>query len=160
MVVYHGTDVKFNQFDLTKVGEGSDLLGKGIYLTENKKVAEFYANLVAKKRYIKKYEEGILGSENPIYEDDASKKAKKHEIIYDFFINAKNIVDINELGVDTIKLFLNGPFLAKWTFFMYLSLFRCSCTAATPHLKIQQTRTAKFSIQWQLFTVIHLQSKY
>jgi hypothetical protein len=100
LVVYHGTDVKFNQFDLTKVGEGSDLLGKGIYLTENKKVAEFYANLVAKKRYIKKYEEGILGSENPIYEDDASKKAKKHEIIYDFFINAKNIVDINELGVD------------------------------------------------------------
>ena len=53
LVLYHGTDVEFNEFDLSKIGEGSDLLGKGIYLTENKSVANFYANIVGKKRYIK-----------------------------------------------------------------------------------------------------------
>ena len=85
LVCYHGTDVKFNEFDLSKIGEGSDLLGKGIYLTENNSVANFYANLVGKKRYIKGYEEGIFGTENPIYESDANEKAKKHEVIYAFF---------------------------------------------------------------------------
>ena len=100
LVVYHGTDVKFNEFDLAKIGEGSDLLGKGIYLTENKAVANFYANFVGKKRYIKGYEEGIFGAKNPIYESDAVEKAKKHEVVYDFFVNAKNKININELKID------------------------------------------------------------
>jgi hypothetical protein len=100
LVLYHGTDVKFNQFDLSKIGEGSDILGKGIYLTENRAVANFYANFVAKKRYIKGYEEGIFGTENPVYESDASEKAKKHEVIYEFFVNAKSKVSINEMEVD------------------------------------------------------------
>jgi hypothetical protein len=100
LVLYHGTDVKFNEFDLSKIGEGSDLLGKGIYLTENKAVANFYANFVGKKRYIKGYEEGIFGTLNPIYESDASEKAKKHEVVYVFFVNAKNKISINEMNVD------------------------------------------------------------
>ena len=100
LVLYHGTDVNFNVYDLTKIGEGSDLLGKGIYLTEKKDVANFYANLVGQKRYIIKYEKGIFDSENPIYEKDADKKAEKHKVIYQFFVNAKNVVDINKIEVD------------------------------------------------------------
>lgn len=100
LVVYHGTDVSFNEYDLTKIGEGSDLLGKGIYLTKNKDVANFYANLVAKKRYIKSYEEGFLGSINPIYEENVNEKSEKHKIIYGFFVNAKNIKNINEIIIN------------------------------------------------------------
>jgi hypothetical protein len=100
LVLYHGTDVNFNVYDLTKIGEGSDLLGKGIYLTEKKDVANFYANLVGQKRYIIKYEKGIFDSENPIYEKDADKKAEKHKVIYQFFVNAKNVIDINKIKVD------------------------------------------------------------
>ena len=100
MVLYHGTDVNFNVYDLSKIGEGSDLLGKGIYLTEKKDVANFYANLVAKKRYIKGYEAGIFGTQNAIYEEDADKKAEKHKLIYEFFVNAKNIKNINQININ------------------------------------------------------------
>ena len=100
MVLYHGTDVNFNVYDLSKIGEGSDLLGKGIYLTENKDVANFYANLVAKKRYIKGYEDGFFGSTNAIYEEDADEKAEKHKLIYEFFVNAKNIKNINQININ------------------------------------------------------------
>lgn len=100
LILYHGTDINFNEYDLTKIGEGSDLLGKGIYLTENENVANFYASLVAKKRYIKGYETGIFGTESPLYEKDADEKAEKHKVIYDFFVNAKNIVNINEININ------------------------------------------------------------
>ena len=100
LILFHGTDVNFSVFDLSKIGEGSDLLGKGIYLTENKDVANFYANYVSKKRYIIRYEEGILGSEVPIYEKDADKKAEKHKVIYEFFVKAKKNININEVEVD------------------------------------------------------------
>lgn len=100
LVLFHGTDVNFNVYDLNKIGEGSDLLGKGIYLTENKEIANFYANLVAKKRYIKGYEQGIFGTETPLYEKDADIKAEKHKVIYDFFVNAKNIVYLNEININ------------------------------------------------------------
>jgi ribosomal protein S18 acetylase RimI-like enzyme len=100
LVLFNGTDVNFNVYDLNKTGEGSDLLGKGIYLTENKEIANFYANLVAKKRYIKGYEQGIFGTETPLYEKDADKKAEKHKVIYDFFVNAKNIVYLNEININ------------------------------------------------------------
>ena len=100
-VLYHGTDKEWNIFDLSKIGEGSDLLGKGIYLTENSNVAKFYANKVAQNRFIVGYEEGIFGSENAVYEKDADKKAKKHEVIYKFFLNAKSILDIGNQKADS-----------------------------------------------------------
>lgn len=100
LVVFHGTDKEFSVYDLNKIGEGSDLLGKGIYLTQNKEVANFYANLVSKKRYIKGYEQGVFGTESPLYEKDADIKAEKHKLIYDFFVNAKNIVNINEININ------------------------------------------------------------
>jgi hypothetical protein len=100
LLLYHGTDVDFNVYDLSKIGEGSDLLGKGIYLTENKNVANFYANFVGQKRYIIRYEDGIFGTPNPIYEKDADKKAEKHKVIYQFFVNAKNFIHISKIEVD------------------------------------------------------------
>jgi hypothetical protein len=100
LLLYHGTDVNFNVYDLSKIGEGSDLLGKGIYLTENKNVANFYANFVGQKRYIIRYEDGIFDTQNPIYEKDADKKAEKHKVIYQFFVNAKNFIDISKIEVD------------------------------------------------------------
>ena len=50
-MLYHGSNYNFNEFDIDKIstGDGSDLFGKGFYLTNNIKVAEFYAKLITKK---------------------------------------------------------------------------------------------------------------
>jgi len=99
-ILFHGTDFKWNVFDFNKVGEGSDFLGKGIYLTENYGVANFYANQIAKKRFIVGYEEGIFGSKIPVYDKNAEEKAKEFEVVFYFFVNAKNILFIDKAEID------------------------------------------------------------
>ena len=46
MILYHGTNKNFDKFNLNYVGEGegSSLISHGIYFSESKDVANFYAN--------------------------------------------------------------------------------------------------------------------
>ncbi|WP_442637881.1 ADP-ribosyltransferase-containing protein [Rossellomorea marisflavi] len=44
MFVYHGSPTLFENFDYSKVGTNGTAEGKGMYFTDNKKIAESYAN--------------------------------------------------------------------------------------------------------------------
>jgi tRNA nucleotidyltransferase (CCA-adding enzyme) len=100
VTLYHGSDNVFKQFDPIKqsTGEGGDLFGKGFYLTDNKRVAEFYALQQAKKRFITHYtSDGILGSDVPHFSKEADREAKKHVHVNTFkvsgnFLDAENFV--------------------------------------------------------------------
>lgn len=101
-MLYHGSNYNFNEFDIDKIstGDGSDLFGKGFYLTNNIKVAEFYAKLITKKEKIKKYTNtGIFGSEEPVYSDDADDYAQQNYKINKFKIDG-NILNVKTYIID------------------------------------------------------------
>ena len=90
--LYHGSSSKFDEFDESKIGtgEGSDLFGSGFYLTDNKDVADFYAHIIAKKKFITKYTNtGIFGTPEPVFEKDADKKAAEIKVVNEFIANGK-----------------------------------------------------------------------
>lgn len=100
--LYHGSDTNFNTFDdsLISSGEGSDLFGKGYYFTNDKKIADFYANLKTKKSRIKNYNDsGIFKTQVPIYNDDADEYASKNKNINTFTIKG-NILNSEEFVID------------------------------------------------------------
>lgn len=93
--LYHGSKYLFDMFDDSKIssGDGSELFGKGYYLTDNIEVANFYAELITKKDKIEKYDfSGPLKSEVPIYSEDADDYAKANKKINKFLLNG-NILD-------------------------------------------------------------------
>lgn len=92
IILYHGSDTAFDQFDEARqsTGDSSDLFGKGFYLTNNEKVADYYAHQIAKKSFIKGYNnQGVFGTELPIYEKDADAKAANKKIVNKFIVNGK-----------------------------------------------------------------------
>jgi hypothetical protein len=97
ITLYHGSDTKFDQFDLTKMGtgEGSDLFGRGIYLTSDEGVADFYATHKAKQKHIVGHYKGIFDTDVPIY--DESKPLDKH--INTFELDGK-VFDIENYIID------------------------------------------------------------
>lgn len=49
MILYHGTNKEFDSFDLSFFKEGmtTSIICKGIYLTENKELAEYFSNQIS-----------------------------------------------------------------------------------------------------------------
>lgn len=101
-IVYHGSKTKFEKFDKNKLstGEGSDLFGKGFYLTDNKDLAKFYSTLVAKKDYIKGYKPtGVFGTPEPVYLPNADELAKKSICVNEFTVKGK-VLDATTFIID------------------------------------------------------------
>ncbi len=101
--LYHGSKVSFSQFDMTKLGtgDGSDKFGQGAYLTDNKDIAQFYAEKVAKKDFISKVEpKGVFGSDVPVYKPNADQLAKQNAKVNEFIADKLNILDASSYQVD------------------------------------------------------------
>lgn len=100
--LYHGSNSMFNEFDDSKIsdGDGSDLFGKGYYLTDNIEVANFYAKLITKKDKIKDYKPtGVFKSYEPTYSDDSDEYSEKNKKINTFYISG-NILNTEEYILD------------------------------------------------------------
>lgn len=101
--LYHGSNASFSQFDMKKLGtgEGSDKFGKGAYLTDNKDIAQFYAEKVAKKQFIEKTTPtGIFGSDVPVYKANADQLAKQSAKVNEFIADKLNILDASTYQID------------------------------------------------------------
>jgi hypothetical protein len=112
VLLYHGSNMSFDEFDDNKIssGDGSDLFGKGYYLTDNKKVAEFYAKMMTKKEKITNYTPtGIFGTSDPHYSADADEYADKNYHINVFKIHA-NILNVKTYILDDsfVKILRNA----------------------------------------------------
>jgi hypothetical protein len=100
VVLYHGSNTEFDEFDENKIstGDGGDLFGKGFYLTSNIEVAKFYAHQMTMKDRVKEYKPiGIFKSYVPIFHDDAEEHAKSNAKINVFkidgnFLNCKTYI--------------------------------------------------------------------
>lgn len=87
IILYHGSKSEFDDFDesVEGSGEGSDLFGKGFYLTDDEVIANFYGHAVAKKDFIDDYEPtGIFGTYEPVFKDDADEQAAKNKRVLAF----------------------------------------------------------------------------
>jgi len=103
ITLYHGSNNKFDTFDMAKsgTGEGADLYGKGAYLTDNKDLADFYAKAVSKKDFVDRYTmDGPLGTENPVYKPNADNLAAKKAVVNEFIANNLKIFDVSTQKVD------------------------------------------------------------
>jgi hypothetical protein len=100
IVLYHGSNAEFEEFDENKIssGDGGDLFGKGFYLTSNLEVAKFYAHQMTKKERVKEYKPiGMFKSYVPIFHDDAEEHAQANAKINVFkvdgnFLNCKTYI--------------------------------------------------------------------
>lgn len=107
VVLYHGSNTKFNEFDDNKIstGDSSELFGKGYYLTDNIEIAKFYGKLISKKDKITKYTNtGIFGTPEAHYSSDAEEHAQKNYKVNSFQING-NILNSKTFILD--EKFLN-----------------------------------------------------
>lgn len=102
VILYHGSDVEFDEFDDTKIssGDGSELFGKGFYLTNNEEVAKFYGLLAAKKHKITGYNQsGIFGSTLAEYSKDADEYAQNNHKVNTFKVHG-NILNAKTFIID------------------------------------------------------------
>ncbi len=107
--LYHGTKNNIDKFDLSKVGSGegtdvfgnnANIFGDGVYLTDNKDIADFYAHQVAKKQFIKSYTHtGILGSPEPVFAKNADKLAAKNKRVIEAYLQGE-VLDAKTFRVD------------------------------------------------------------
>jgi len=96
IILYHGSDAEFAEFDDSKIstGDASELFGKGYYLTNNLKVAKHYAYLKTKAAKIVKWNnKGIFGTELPEYSDDADEYAEANLKVNKFIVSG-NILNV------------------------------------------------------------------
>jgi hypothetical protein len=90
VILYHGSNKEFDEFDDTKIssGDSSELFGKGYYLTDNIEIAKFYGKLISKKDKITKYTDtGIFGTPVPHFSDDADEYSEKNYKVNTFRVN-------------------------------------------------------------------------
>lgn len=111
-VLYHGSDIEFDEFDDGKIssGDGGDLFGNGYYLTDAEVIADFYANQVTKRHRVKKYDlTGIFKSPIPVYHDDAEDYAHKNKKVNMFKVEG-NILDVDTyvLDEDFMRMFIDS----------------------------------------------------
>jgi hypothetical protein len=100
--LYHGSNVKFDEFDDTKLstGDASELFGMGYYLTDNIKVAKFYAKERSKKDKITKWSyDGIFGLPVAHYSKNVEDYAERVAKINTFKIKG-NILNIDTYIID------------------------------------------------------------
>jgi hypothetical protein len=101
--LFHGSSEKFDVFDPKKygTGEGGDLFGRGAYLTNNKDLGNFYANVVSKKSFVEKYVPGgPLGSDVPVYKANADTLAAKKAVVNEFISDNMKMFDVSKEAVD------------------------------------------------------------
>lgn len=102
VVLYHGSNKEFNEFDETKMstGDSSELFGKGFYLTDNMDVAKFYGKMMTKKEKITRYTDtGIFGSPQPHFSKDADEHAEKNYKVNTFRVTG-NIMNSKDYILD------------------------------------------------------------
>lgn len=102
VILYHGSNKEFTEFDENKLstGDSSELFGRGYYLTDNKDVATFYGKLITKKEKITHYtNSGIFGTEEPHYSKDAEEHSKKNYKINTFRVKG-NIMNSKTYKLD------------------------------------------------------------
>lgn len=111
VILYHGSNKEFKEFDDSKfsTGDSSELFGKGYYLTDNKEVATFYGKMATKKEKITKYTDtGIFGSPEPHFSQDAEEHAQKNYKVNTFRVKG-NILNSKTYILDDefLKLLRN-----------------------------------------------------
>jgi len=96
---YHGTNTEFDKFNLENIGKGegtdafgnnTNILGDGIYLSDNKQIADVYAQGRVKKDFITGYKDtGILGTPEPIYKEGIDDIVKKNKRIIESYVDGE-----------------------------------------------------------------------
>ena len=102
VILYHGSNKEFNEFDDDKIstGDSSELFGGGYYLTDNIEIAKFYGKMISKNDKIIKYTNtGIFGLPEPHYSSDADEHSQKNYKVNTFQING-NILNSKTLILD------------------------------------------------------------
>jgi hypothetical protein len=102
IILYHGSNKEFKEFDDTKLstGDSSELFGKGYYLTDNIEVAKFYAKMITKKEKITHFTDtGIFKTPEPHFTSNAEKHAEKNYKINTFRIKG-NIMNSRDYILD------------------------------------------------------------
>ena len=120
VILYHGSNVEFKEFDDAKLstGDSGELFGKGYYLTDNKEVATFYGKMVTKKEKITKYTDtGIFGSPEPHFSQDAEEHSNQNYKVNTFRVKGE-ILDSKNYKLDDkflscLELFRKESFLGK-----------------------------------------------
>jgi hypothetical protein len=100
--LFHGSKNLFDKFDVEKfgTGEGADKFGKGAYLTDNQKIADFYANATAKKDFVDRYTNtGIFGTPEPVYKTNADILAKQNAKVNEFVAKNLNLLDVSSYKI-------------------------------------------------------------
>ena len=102
ITLYHWTDKQFDKFLESKMWawEGSDLYGKGVYLTDSKDLAKSYANLIAKNKNpaTKSAPTGIFSTDVPVYPKNIDKLIEGNRNLIETNIKGK------VLDTDTFKI--------------------------------------------------------
>lgn len=99
VILYHGSNNEFDEFDDNKIstGDSSELFGRGYYLTDNIEIAKFYGKMISKNDKITHYTNtGIFGTPEAHYSTDAEKHAQKSYKVNTFQING-NILNSKTL---------------------------------------------------------------
>jgi len=102
VILYHGSNKEFDEFDDNKIssGDSSELFGKGYYLTDNIEIAKFYGKLLSKRDKITKYTNtGIFSTPEPHYSHDADEYSDKNYKINTFNIKG-NILNSKDYILD------------------------------------------------------------
>jgi hypothetical protein len=87
---YHGTDAKFDNFDLSKAGQRGDNFGYGIHLTDSPEIAKTYGENVITAR-VSVSKDHLLNWDAPLNQQSAyvkaalGKFAKSSELASDFY---------------------------------------------------------------------------
>ncbi len=102
VILFHGSKASFDEFDETMIssGDGSDLFGKGFYLTNNEAIAMFYGTSHAMKDYVVKYTPtGVFGTEEPVFKPGAEERANKDARINKFRLRGR-ILNARDFLID------------------------------------------------------------
>jgi len=102
ITLYHWTNEQFDKFLESKMWawEGSELYGKGVYLTDSKDLAKSYASLVAKNKNpsTKFMSNGIFGTDVPVYPENIDKLIEGNRNLIETTVKG------NLLDADTFKI--------------------------------------------------------
>lgn len=96
---YHGTNTEFDKFNLENIGKGegtdafgnnTNILGDGIYLSDNKQIADVYAQSRVKKDFITGYKDtGILGTPEPVYKEGIDDLVKQNKKVIESYVGGE-----------------------------------------------------------------------
>lgn len=128
MILYHGTSNNFDKFDLSYFKEGmtTSIICKGIYLTEDKELAQYFSNIVSENKdssylyevvyfdNLLNYEGGI--NEQPFTIEDFLNSFYGEDVYEELYENIENIVaeetfNYNEEDIEKATLSIMTDFI-------------------------------------------------